>query len=182
MLCSGTLPARSPAPRPAFICWQGAHWPEPRSPSTRERRSGTGPGYIPVNQSSRSAAAAQSPSRREWAEQGRQLVELIRRLLKNPPISVKMGHKLVYIRGHRERSGYLFSYVSIEDSNKTHRSGSDPDALLARKSNAYPALPSPLAPRPHHRCAVICDRAHPLGRICLLLCRPSPNQASGTKP
>ena len=101
------------------------------------------------------------------------------------------------MRGHRERSGSLFSYVPPEQlllalllqawashaslepidgqndpppppsgpgegfgqpkegkkrakghfrgiklSNKTHRSGSDPDALLARGSNAHPALPS----------------------------------------
>jgi hypothetical protein len=30
----------------------------------------------------------------------------------------------------------------IKLSNKTHRSGRDPDALLARKSKAHPALPS----------------------------------------
>ena len=33
-------------------------------------------------------------------------------------------------------------FRSVKLSNKTHRSMTDPDALLARKSNAHPALPS----------------------------------------
>ena len=33
-------------------------------------------------------------------------------------------------------------FRGVRLSNKTHRSGTDPDALLARKSNVHPALPS----------------------------------------
>ena len=33
-------------------------------------------------------------------------------------------------------------FRGIKLSNKTHRSGTEPDALLCRKSNAHPALPS----------------------------------------
>jgi hypothetical protein len=43
----------------------------------------------------------------------------------------------------------------IKLSNKSHRSGSDPDALLARKSNAHPAQPS-------YRGHVLMDNRHAL--------------------
>ena len=46
-------------------------------------------------------------------------------------------------------------FRGIKLSNKTHRSGSDPDALLARKSNAHPALPG-------YRGHVLMDNPHAL--------------------
>ena len=55
----------------------------------------------------------------------------------------------------------------IKLSNKTHRSVSDPDALLARKSNAHPAQPS-------YRGHVLMDNRHALIVDCKV------TQASGT--
>ena len=46
-------------------------------------------------------------------------------------------------------------FRGIKLSNKTHRSGTDPDALLARKSNAHPALPG-------YRGHVLMDNPHAL--------------------
>ena len=46
-------------------------------------------------------------------------------------------------------------FRGIKLSNKTHRSGSDPDALLCRKSKAHPALPS-------YRGHVLMDNRHAL--------------------
>ena len=58
-------------------------------------------------------------------------------------------------------------FRGIKLSNKTHRSGTDPDALLARKSNAHPALPS-------YRGHVLMDNRHAL----IVDCRVT--QAVGT--
>jgi len=58
-------------------------------------------------------------------------------------------------------------FRGIQLSNKTHRSGTDPDALLARKSNAHPALPS-------YRGHVLMDNRHALIVDCRL------TQAVGT--
>ena len=52
-------------------------------------------------------------------------------------------------------------------SNKTHRSGTDQDALLCRKSKAHPALPS-------YRGHVLMDNRHAL----IVDCRVT--QATGT--
>jgi hypothetical protein len=46
-------------------------------------------------------------------------------------------------------------FRGIKLSNKTHRSTTDPDALLARKSSAHPALPS-------YRGHVLMDNRHAL--------------------
>jgi hypothetical protein len=46
-------------------------------------------------------------------------------------------------------------FRSIKLSHDTHRSSTDPDALLARKSNAHPALPS-------YRGHVLMDNRHDL--------------------
>jgi len=59
------------------------------------------------------------------------------------------------------------NFRGIKLSNKTHRSGSDPDALLARKSNAHPAQPS-------YRGHVLMDNRHAL----IVDCRVT--QAVGT--
>ena len=58
-------------------------------------------------------------------------------------------------------------FRGVKLSNKTHRSGSDPDALLARKSNAHPAQPS-------YRGHVLMDNRHALIVDCRL------TQAVGT--
>jgi hypothetical protein len=58
-------------------------------------------------------------------------------------------------------------FRGIKLSNKTHRSSVDPDALLARKSNAHPALPS-------YRGHVLMDNRHAL----IVDCRVT--QAVGT--
>ncbi|TWB87344.1 IS4 family transposase [Synechococcus sp. Ace-Pa] len=58
-------------------------------------------------------------------------------------------------------------FRSIKLSNKTHRSSVDPDALLARKSNAHPAQPS-------YRGHVLMDNRHAL----IVDCRVT--QATGT--
>ena len=58
-------------------------------------------------------------------------------------------------------------FRGIKLSNKTHRSGSDPDALLARKSKAHPAQPS-------YRGHVLMDNRHAL----IVDCRVT--QAVGT--
>jgi hypothetical protein len=42
-------------------------------------------------------------------------------------------------KGNKRAEG---DFRGIRLSNDTHRSGTDPDALLARKSNVHPALPS----------------------------------------
>ena len=52
-------------------------------------------------------------------------------------------------------------FRGIKLSNKTHRSGSDPDALLARKSNAHPAQPS-------YRGHVLMDNRHALTVNCTI--------------
>jgi hypothetical protein len=55
-------------------------------------------------------------------------------------------------------------FRGIKLSNKTHRSGSDPDALLARKSNAHPAQPSYRLSERTLRCDghVLMDNRHAL--------------------
>jgi hypothetical protein len=58
-------------------------------------------------------------------------------------------------------------FRGIKLSNKIHRSSTDPDALLARKSNAHPAMPS-------YRGHVLMDNRHAL----IVDCRVS--QAVGT--
>ena len=58
-------------------------------------------------------------------------------------------------------------FRGIKLSNKTHRSGVDPDALLCRKSKAHPALPS-------YRGHVLMDNRHAL----IVDCRVT--QATGT--
>ena len=58
-------------------------------------------------------------------------------------------------------------FRGVKLSNKTHRSGSDPDALLARKSNAHPAQPS-------YRGHVLMDNRHALIVDCKV------TQATGT--
>jgi transposase len=58
-------------------------------------------------------------------------------------------------------------FRGIKLSNKTHRSSTDPDALLCRKSNAHPALPS-------YRGHVLMDNRHDL----IVDCRVT--QAVGT--
>ena len=58
-------------------------------------------------------------------------------------------------------------FRGIKLSNKTHRSGTDPDALLARKSTAHPAQPS-------YRGHVLMDNRHAL----IVDCRVT--QAAGT--
>ncbi len=58
-------------------------------------------------------------------------------------------------------------FRGVKLSNKTHRSKTDPDALLARKSNAHPALPS-------YRGHVLMDNRHAL----IVDCRVT--QAVGT--
>jgi len=59
-------------------------------------------------------------------------------------------------------------FRGIKLSNKTHRSGSDPDALLARKSNAHPAQPS-------YRGHVLMDNRHEL----IVDCRVKKKKADG---
>ena len=56
-------------------------------------------------------------------------------------------------KGGKKRAKGDFRGVKL--SNKTHRSSSDPDAMLARKSNAHPALPS-------YRGHVLMDNRHDL--------------------
>lgn len=58
-------------------------------------------------------------------------------------------------------------FCGIKLSNKTHRSGSDPDALLCQKSKAHPALPS-------YRGHVLMDNRHALIVDCKV------TQATGT--
>jgi hypothetical protein len=58
-------------------------------------------------------------------------------------------------------------FRGVKLSNKSHRSSTDPDALLARKSNAHPALPS-------YRGQVVMDNRHDL----IVDCRVT--QAVGT--
>ena len=67
-------------------------------------------------------------------------------------------------------------FRGIKLSNKTHRSGSDPDALLARKSNAHPAQPSDRLSRRTLRCDghVLMDNRHALIVDCKV------TQATGT--
>jgi transposase len=57
-----------------------------------------------------------------------------------PPPPSGPGEGFVATKGGRKRAKGDFRGVRL--SNKTHRSGTDPDALLARKSNVHPALPS----------------------------------------
>jgi transposase len=67
-------------------------------------------------------------------------------------------------------------FRGIKLSNKTHRSGTDPDALLARKSNAHPALPSYGLRKRTLRCDghVLMDNRHALIVDCQV------TQATGT--
>jgi len=48
-------------------------------------------------------------------------------------------------------------FRGIKLSNKTHRSSVDPDALLARKSNAHPAQPSYRFSERTFRCDAMCS-------------------------
>ena len=57
-----------------------------------------------------------------------------------PPPPSEPGEGFGAAKGGRKRAKGDFRGVRL--SNKTHRSGTDPDALLARKSNVHPALPS----------------------------------------
>ena len=47
-------------------------------------------------------------------------------------------------------------FRGIKLSNSTHRSTADPDALLARKSNAHPAQPSYRVSERTSRCGAMC--------------------------
>lgn len=57
-----------------------------------------------------------------------------------PPPPSGPGEGFGAAKDGRKRAKGDFRGVRL--SNKTHRSGTDPDALLARKSNVHPALPS----------------------------------------
>ena len=61
-------------------------------------------------------------------------------------------------------------FRGIKLSNKTHRSSTDPDALLARKSNAHPAQPS-------YRGHVLMDNRHAL----IVDCKVTPAVGTGER-
>jgi hypothetical protein len=61
-------------------------------------------------------------------------------------------------------------FRGIKLSNKTHRSGTDHDALLCRKSKAHPALPS-------YRGHVLMDNRHAL----IVNCRVTPATGTGER-
>ena len=82
-----------------------------------------------------------------------------------PPPSSGPGEGFGAARPGKKRAKGDFRGIRL--SNKTHRSSVDPDALLCRKSNAHPALPS-------YRGHVLMDNRHAL----IVNCRVT--QAVGT--
>ncbi len=68
-----------------------------------------------------------------------------------PPPPSGLGEGFGAPRADKKRAKGDFRGIKL--SNKTHRSGTDPDALLARKSNAHPALPG-------YRGHVLMDNRH----------------------
>jgi hypothetical protein len=72
----------------------------------------------------------------------------------DPPPPSGPGEGFGQTKGGKKRAKGDFRGIKL--SNKTHRSSSDPDAMLARKSNAHPAQPSYRVSERTSRCGAMC--------------------------